>query len=398
KFIKLKLRLCKNRNRHENTDLHEYLGKGGYGVVAKCFNVETEEIVAIKVYHEYVQKEEVERELECLKKLQQVDPDEHNLVKFIDHLKYKGQLCLVFEMLGSHLVDFMISREWKPLNVAEIRPIAQQLLVALEALKSIGLVHADIKPDNIVFVNLLQSLKVKLIDFGCAAEASKLEEFDSIQVPGFRAPEAILGLPLTEAVDMWAVGAVLALLFLECHEPFGQAWRMKTPYEYQQERRNQVTRCSSYFEEFKDTKAFLSLLKQMLDIDPNKRITPSTALGHRFITSKVRSSNEASTSDNDTEGSTKAALDQGGTKDQITAVTVSDGITNDERITAASLNIRTDRPPQEVTVKDIEPAENIMEEDQKMCWLYLWGPNVPTTLGKPKTMSLVGTSFRSPQV
>uniref|UniRef100_A0A3Q1GTD3 Protein kinase domain-containing protein n=1 Tax=Acanthochromis polyacanthus TaxID=80966 RepID=A0A3Q1GTD3_9TELE len=350
--------------------VEEYLGKGGYGVVAKCFNVETEEIVAIKVYHEYVQKEEVERELECLKKLQQVDPDEHNLVKFIDHLKYKGQLCLVFEMLGSHLVDFMISREWKPLNVAEIRPIAQQLLVALEALKSIGLVHADIKPDNIVFVNLLQSLKVKLIDFGCAAEASKLEEFDSIQVPGFRAPEAILGLPLTEAVDMWAVGAVLALLFLgrllypyesayeqlrimvrvqglpkdhllktgrkarrfftECHEPFGQAWRMKTPYEYQQERRNQVTRCSSYFEEFsciddmlhafkeymdptleEDTKAFLSLLKQMLDIDPNKRITPSTALGHRFITSKVRSSNEASTSDNDTEGSTKAALDQG---------------------------------------------------------------------------------------
>uniref|UniRef100_A0A3Q1FNX6 Protein kinase domain-containing protein n=1 Tax=Acanthochromis polyacanthus TaxID=80966 RepID=A0A3Q1FNX6_9TELE len=340
---------------------------GGYGVVAKCFNVETEEIVAIKVYHEYVQKEEVERELECLKKLQQVDPDEHNLVKFIDHLKYKGQLCLVFEMLGSHLVDFMISREWKPLNVAEIRPIAQQLLVALEALKSIGLVHADIKPDNIVFVNLLQSLKVKLIDFGCAAEASKLEEFDSIQVPGFRAPEAILGLPLTEAVDMWAVGAVLALLFLG---------RLLYPYEsaYEQLRIMVLTRCSSYFEEFKymdptleeDTKAFLSLLKQMLDIDPNKRITPSTALGHRFITSKVRSSNEASTSDNDTEGSTKAALDQGGTKDQITAVTVSDGITNDERITAASLNIRTDRPPQEVTVKDIEPAENIMEEDQKM--------------------------------
>uniref|UniRef100_A0A3Q1CXL1 Protein kinase domain-containing protein n=1 Tax=Amphiprion ocellaris TaxID=80972 RepID=A0A3Q1CXL1_AMPOC len=364
--------------------VEKLLGEGGFGVVARCMNVDTEEVVALKMFRKHIDKEHAEREIECLCKLKQLDADTHNVVKFIEHFEYKGRFCLIFEMLDLDLFDFLESRNWRPLNAAEIRPIAQQMLVALEGLKNIGLVHADMKPENIAFVDLCLSefFKVKLIDFGCAIEVSELAEYDTIQNIGYRAPEVIMGLPLTEAVDMWSLGDVLAYMFLgELLYPTeseyeqlrvmvhmqgqpkdhllkaGQKARrfftkMKTPDEYEQETEKEDTQCLAAGEKFSsidgmlhhskkdrgpgeevDTKAFLSLLKQMLHIDPKKRITPSAALRHRFITmkvadmgdiftsSKVLSSNEASTSDDDTEDSTEASLDQGGTKDQITAVT-----------------------------------------------------------------------------
>uniref|UniRef100_A0A3Q1BMF6 Protein kinase domain-containing protein n=1 Tax=Amphiprion ocellaris TaxID=80972 RepID=A0A3Q1BMF6_AMPOC len=197
--------------------LAKLLGDGSFGVVARCRKVNSQEVVALKSIHKEL-NEAGKAEVEVMCKLRQLDADKHNLVKFIEHFEHKGQFCLTFEMLDLSLFDFLIERNLKPLHVAEIRVIAQQMFVALEALKSIGLAHCDIKPDNIMLVNhCSQPFKVKLIDFGCAKEVSALARFDSIQTLGYRAPEAILGLPLTEAIDMWAVGSVLATLFLGRH-------------------------------------------------------------------------------------------------------------------------------------------------------------------------------------
>uniref|UniRef100_A0A3P8UDW6 Protein kinase domain-containing protein n=1 Tax=Amphiprion percula TaxID=161767 RepID=A0A3P8UDW6_AMPPE len=287
------------------------LGEGGFGVVARCMNVDTEEVVALKMFREYIDKEDAEGEIECLCKLKKLDADTHNVVKFIEHFEYKGRFCLIFEMLDLDLFDFLESRNWRT--------------------KNIGLVHADMKPENIVFVDLCLSefFKVKLIDFGCAIEVSELAEYDTIQNIGYRAPEVIMGLPLTEAVDMWSLGDVLAYMFLgellypteseyeqlrvmvhmqgqpkdhllkagekarrfftKSHDSSGQAWRMKTPDEYEQETEKEDTQCLAAGEKFSsiddmlhhfkknmdpaeeaDTKAFLSLLKQMLHMDPKK--------------------------------------------------------------------------------------------------------------------------------
>uniref|UniRef100_A0A3Q1B4M3 Protein kinase domain-containing protein n=1 Tax=Amphiprion ocellaris TaxID=80972 RepID=A0A3Q1B4M3_AMPOC len=385
------------------SDQKKLLGNGGFGVVARCRNVNSQEVVALKSIHKEL-NEDGKAEAEVMYKLRQLDADKHNLVKFIEHFEHKGQFCLTFEMLDLSLFDFLIERKLKPLHVAEIRVIAHQMFLALEALKSIGLAHCDIKPDNIMLVNhCSQPFKVKLIDFGCAKEVSALARFDSIQTLSYRAPEVILGLPLTEAVDMWALGSVLATLFLGRHfypgeseyeqlriicmmqglpkdhllnagrkarkfftESSGKAWRMKAPGEYQQDTGKAVKQCPAYYEAFnslndllkarsqpmetteeKDHKAFISLLKQMLHFNPKKRITPSMALGHRFITmkhlsgktcdklyvakarlqmtrcqlemaaldplatsSKVPSWDEASSSENDSEGSSGASLDQ----------------------------------------------------------------------------------------
>ncbi|XP_027898213.1 homeodomain-interacting protein kinase 3-like [Xiphophorus couchianus] len=322
-----------------------FLGEGSYGTVVKCTKLDNEELVAVKVLRKDCFKEG-KKEAKILRKILQLDPEKNNLLKFIESFKYKGYLCLAFEILDVSVFDFIKSRGFIPLSLSEIRVIAQQLLVALNALKSAGLVHADIKPDNIMFVNhRSQPLKVKLIDFGLAVKVSKLWFVGTVQAIGYRAPEVILGLKMDESVDMWSLGCSLAYMYLGYNlypthcvyeviraivHIHGQPpddvlkdgmdvqhfftkltdsshckFRLNTPAEY--------TNATGYGTQFKsgiynrlrslddllktrprpmnpmeheDSLGFISLLKRMLLVDPEVRITPGDALSHRFITMK----------------------------------------------------------------------------------------------------------------
>uniref|UniRef100_A0A3P9DTY1 Protein kinase domain-containing protein n=1 Tax=Maylandia zebra TaxID=106582 RepID=A0A3P9DTY1_9CICH len=76
-------------------------------------------------------------------------------------------------------------------------------------LTSVGIVHADLKPGNIMVVNRHESpIKVKLIDFGLACPASAVIPGDFVGTVGYCAPEVMLGLPYNEASDMWSLGLV----------------------------------------------------------------------------------------------------------------------------------------------------------------------------------------------
>ncbi|XP_050925346.1 homeodomain-interacting protein kinase 1-like [Lates calcarifer] len=150
-----------------------------------------------------------------LKVISVLNSDHTNVVKFFERFEYMGQTCLAFEMLDRSLYELLQERNWKPLSLNEIRPITKQLLVALAALKELGVLHTDIKPDNIMFVNKQdQPLRVKLIDFGEAIPASKVQPGLDLQPVGYRAPEIALGFPFTEAIDVWGVGCTLAFLYL----------------------------------------------------------------------------------------------------------------------------------------------------------------------------------------
>uniref|UniRef100_A0A3B4TUA0 Protein kinase domain-containing protein n=1 Tax=Seriola dumerili TaxID=41447 RepID=A0A3B4TUA0_SERDU len=194
--------------------IQRVLGRGSFGQVVQCINLDTKEKVAIKI----MRKDEswaAKREVIILNRLKKLDRDKNNLIKFTEQFEDKGHVCLVFEILDISIEDLIQRMTFKPLHLSEIRVIAQQMLVALDALKSLGLVHADIKPDNIMLVDhQLQPFKVKLIDFGMAVPISKVRTGTMIQIPGYRAPEVMLGLPLTEAVDMWGLGCILAFMYL----------------------------------------------------------------------------------------------------------------------------------------------------------------------------------------
>lgn len=82
-------------------------------------------------------------------------------------------------------------------------------------LQQLGLIHADLKPENIMLVDpMRQPYRVKVIDFGSASHVSKAVCNTYLQSRYYRAPEIILGLPYCEAIDMWSLGCVVAELFL----------------------------------------------------------------------------------------------------------------------------------------------------------------------------------------
>uniref|UniRef100_A0A3P9LQF0 Protein kinase domain-containing protein n=1 Tax=Oryzias latipes TaxID=8090 RepID=A0A3P9LQF0_ORYLA len=107
----------------------------------------------------------------------------------------------------------MWKRSFHPAHLCQIRAIAQQMLVALSGLESINVLHGDIKPDNIMFVDQINNpLKLKIFDFGLAVNPQELNIGTQMQINPFRAPEVILGLPLDVSVDMWSLAVVLATL------------------------------------------------------------------------------------------------------------------------------------------------------------------------------------------
>uniref|UniRef100_A0A8C7WMZ4 Protein kinase domain-containing protein n=1 Tax=Oryzias sinensis TaxID=183150 RepID=A0A8C7WMZ4_9TELE len=164
---------------------------------------------------------------------------------------------------------------------------------ALKALKSIGVVHCDIKLDNIMFADK-KSLKFKLIDFGLAVEKKELPIGTKIQAIPFRAPEVILGLPLDESVDMWALGVSLATVY-SGNYPFPDDYDYETVRamvqifglpEEELLSMTEINRKQFDMYDHDDHKAFIDLLKRMLVVNPQSRITPSQALEHDFITMK----------------------------------------------------------------------------------------------------------------
>ncbi|CAG07087.1 unnamed protein product [Tetraodon nigroviridis] len=186
------------------------IGEGVYGEVLECLDIKNQKIVAVKILKYPNARQNAKHEMSFLKI---ISPLNHkNLVKFFERFKYKRQECLVFEMLYRNLQYFIIVNPDRiPLN--KIRAIAKQLFMAMEALSTVGIIHTDIKPDNIMFKSCFD-MRIKLIDFGVAIRDADVLVGDKVQPIGFRAPEILLGLPYTNAIDMWGVGCVLANLYL----------------------------------------------------------------------------------------------------------------------------------------------------------------------------------------
>ncbi|KAI4812359.1 hypothetical protein KUCAC02_023757 [Chaenocephalus aceratus] len=190
--------------------LLDFVGEGCFGKVAKCVNLKTSESTAIKILED---GKDANYEVRMLQKIKGLHPDKNNLVRYMDNFMFQDKYCLAFEMLDMSIWD-LYKQKQEPFSLNEIRPIAQQLLVAFEALKGIGIIHTDLKPDNVMLVNhKSQPFRIKLIDFGLALPASEAEVGMELQPIPFRAPEVTLGLPITEAIDMWSLGCLLAAMY-----------------------------------------------------------------------------------------------------------------------------------------------------------------------------------------
>ncbi|XP_064272206.1 cyclin-dependent kinase-like 2 isoform X2 [Passer domesticus] len=183
------------------------VGEGSYGMVTKCRNRESGQVVAVKKFLESDDDAAVRkialREIKLLKQLRH-----ENLVNLLDVCKRKKRWYLVFEFVD-HTVLNDLEDSPNGLDCDRVRKYLFQILRAIAFCHSHNIIHRDIKPENIL---VSQSGVVKLCDFGFARPLATSGEVytDYVATRWYRAPELLVGdSKYGRPVDVWAVGALI---------------------------------------------------------------------------------------------------------------------------------------------------------------------------------------------
>ncbi|XP_045483604.1 cyclin-dependent kinase-like 4 isoform X4 [Harmonia axyridis] len=297
--------LCfRTRTSSKNMERYEKLGKlgeGSYGVVYKCRNRDTGEIVAIKKFTESEEDPLIRkialREIRLLKNLKHP-----NLINLIEVFRRKRRLHLVFEFCERTVLNEL---ERFPRGCPELltQQIVWQTLKAVSYCHHHGCIHRDIKPENIL---LTATGIVKLCDFGFARMLSPGENYtDYVATRWYRAPELLVGdTQYGTPVDVWAIGCVLAELIRgEAIWPgksdVDQLYLIRCTVGDLMPRHMQAFKSNDFFQgiilptpqqliplesKFPTTnEVTIDFLKKCLDKDPSKRWTCSELLGHEYF-------------------------------------------------------------------------------------------------------------------
>eukprot|EP00923_Selenidium_pygospionis_P012054 GHVN01020530.1.p1 GENE.GHVN01020530.1~~GHVN01020530.1.p1 ORF type:complete len:1425 (+),score=149.67 GHVN01020530.1:221-4495(+) len=252
------------------------LGRGTFAQVVKCVERQethsgyTERKVALKIiknkpayYTQGVLEVWLLHQIKtCL------DPSNRHLVRLEDFFVYRNHLCIVFELLNKNLYDILKCRRFKGLPISIVCDLTRQMLESLCLLQQAGVIHCDMKPENVVTmdsdscsalkaaqarntsegsvsytkmisptseahggnngradtgmtmtIEILEQVEecvtrpaVKVIDFGSARCQGQVA-FSYIQSRFYRAPEVLMGLPYNDALDVWSLGCIAAELY-----------------------------------------------------------------------------------------------------------------------------------------------------------------------------------------
>ncbi|CAG8463871.1 2632_t:CDS:2 [Ambispora gerdemannii] len=133
------------------------------------------------------------------------------VVKIFNTFVFEQHFCLVFEYLEGGMLTTVPRNQSEHTRLHVIRKFACQILSALMYLQKMGILHADLKPDNIL-LDSGNSSALKIIDFGNAMNLDDVPIYFKtfeIQNPLYRAPEVLLGIPFGSAIDMWSLEDIL---------------------------------------------------------------------------------------------------------------------------------------------------------------------------------------------
>jgi dual specificity tyrosine-phosphorylation-regulated kinase 2/3/4 len=113
--------------------------------------------------------------------------------------------------MSINLYEQIKDNNFKGLSLRLIKKYAIQILQSLKFLRKNFVVHCDLKPENILLVENGKE-EIKVIDFGSSCFESE-QLYTYIQSRFYRAPEIMLGIRYTSAIDVWSLGCILAELF-----------------------------------------------------------------------------------------------------------------------------------------------------------------------------------------
>ena len=187
----------------------DLIGTGGMAHVYRAVNLSTRKVVAIKVL-----KDEFRNDAEFLHRFERearavLHLSHENIVRAFDVGETDGLPYMVLEYVdGRTLKEIVDENGPMPSRIAVA--LVVQVLDALDAAHAAGIIHRDVKPQNVI---VMQSGKVKLMDFGIAREVdANTVTFAGSTVLGsvhYLSPEQAKGLPVAEGSDLYSAGIML---------------------------------------------------------------------------------------------------------------------------------------------------------------------------------------------
>ena len=198
------------------------VGKGVFSTVLKCStinnatSIELPPTIAMKcVRHNETMAKAAAHEIKFLQQLKGSKGVVPLLLPMKGSIEYRGHMVLVFPYMEYNLRDVLVKfGKGVGLSLQAVRSYFGQLLSAATHLKKHGIIHADLKPDNILVSGDFST--VQLADFGSAFEATTPENQPTPYLVSrfYRAPEIILGITPTIAIDLWSLSVTVAEIFL----------------------------------------------------------------------------------------------------------------------------------------------------------------------------------------
>ncbi len=249
------------------------IGRGAFGKVNLGLHILSGRIVAIKSFNKSKLKDEkskqkIYHEINLMKNL-----NHNSIVRILETIETSNYILIIMEHInGGDLLSFVKKRT--KLNEKTSKIIFKQLIISLKYIHSKGIIHRDIKLDNIL-IDLNNNIKI--CDFGVGKNYQNNEKFmDQCGTPAYIAPE-ILNNEGYEGppVDIWSSGVVLYAM-LSGTVPF-KANNINDLH-------NKIK--SGFYNEINDiSNDAKNLICKLLEVDPSKRIGINDILTHPWILS-----------------------------------------------------------------------------------------------------------------